>query len=79
LISFTWYFSKFIVIFEIIKVNKLYGYRVNNNGFSHAHHGEVILVKVDADNPQIIYPDVLWTIDTEGYDKNLTVKNLEGK
>jgi len=35
--------------------------------FNKAQAGEVISVKVDADNPQIIYPDVNWEIYTEGY------------
>ncbi len=52
---------------------------VDTFSFNKAQPGEVISVKVDADNPQIIYPDVHWAIYTEGYDKNLTVKNLEGR
>ena len=35
--------------------------------FNKAQAGEIISVKVDADNPQIIYPDVSWGVYTEGY------------
>ena len=35
--------------------------------FNKAQAGEVISVKVDADNPYTIYPDVSWGIYTEGY------------
>jgi len=37
--------------------------------FSQAQPGEVISVKVDSENKNIIYPDVPWAIYTEGYGK----------
>jgi len=37
--------------------------------FSQAQPGEIISVKVDSENKNIIYPDVPWAIYTEGYDK----------
>ncbi len=55
------------------------GWFVDTFAFSKAQPGEVISVKVDADNPQIIYPNVDWAVYTEGYDKSLTAKNLEGR
>jgi hypothetical protein len=52
---------------------------VDTFSFNQAQPAQVISVKVDADNPQIIYPDVPWAVYTEWYDKNLTVKSIEGR
>ncbi len=55
------------------------GWFMDTFSFNKAQPGEIISVKVDADNPQIIYPNVDWAVYTEGYDKSLTPKNLERK
>lgn len=47
--------------------------------FNKAQPGEVISVKVDADDPQIIYPGVDWAVYTEGYDKSLSIKKPGGR
>jgi hypothetical protein len=35
------------------------------------------MVKVDRENPKVIYPAESWAVYTEGYSKDLSVNNLE--
>lgn len=41
--------------------------------------GSIIDVKVDADDPQKIYPAASWATYTEGYSSDLSVDKLRGK
>jgi len=69
--------------FEILDSSNHYkaeaAWFVDTFSFSKAQPGEVISVKVDADNPKIIYPDIEWAVYAEGYHKTMSLKNLEGR
>ena len=64
-----------IVHFKLEILDSKYPYETNATWFveslyfSKAQPGEVISVKVDSENKNIIYPDVPWAIYTEVYDK----------
>jgi hypothetical protein len=70
-------FFKFKILDPIKPYTAEAAWFVDTFSFNKSQPGEVIPVKVDADNPQIIYPDVPWAIYTEGYDKSLSVKNIQ--